>query len=76
MHAALRTRLALDDSEAVREKCVEDLMQTLDIQREGITLKDAMRGMELLKWWDVETEVMRGYKDKAKTRWEKATAFE
>ena len=54
---------------------MEDLLQTLDIEEEGITLKDAIRGLELLKWWDVDAEVVRGYKDKARTRWEEATAF-
>ena len=63
----------------MRERNQRELIETLEIEEgdgEGITLEHAIRGLELLRWWESDAEVVKEYKAKAKKKWEEATAFE
>lgn len=43
------------------------------VQKESTSLKDAMRGFEVLREWDVSEA---DYAEAARTRWPEATAFQ
>ncbi|KAL8782481.1 MAG: hypothetical protein Q9195_009635 [Heterodermia aff. obscurata] len=76
IHAALRARYALaspSELEAVKEEGQKELLKTLELGEEGCKLEDAVRGLELLRWWDVSEEA---YRAKARERWPEATVFE
>lgn len=52
-------------------------MATLELaDGEGCRLEDAIKGLEMLRWWEVKAETAADYKAKAAKKWPEATAFE
>ncbi|CAF9935516.1 MAG: hypothetical protein HETSPECPRED_009815 [Heterodermia speciosa] len=79
VHAALRARYALASSsqlDAVKEEGQKELIKTLELGEDGCKLEDAVRGLELLRWWDVGEEGLGEYRARARESWPEATVFE
>ena len=71
VQAGLRVRELIDASS--REQNEKDLIETLSL--EGMTLAEAIAGLELLEEWRSSAEVVSAYQKAAGSIWSAATAF-
>ena len=71
VQACLKVRQMLDPSTS--EKVQQDLIRTLAL--ENCSLKDAVRGLEILEEWKPEPKYKDDYIAAAHERWPEASAF-